>query len=89
MCVGRRQIFFKDGDYAAFERVLARALARVAGMQLFTYGLMPNHWHLVLRPADDDELSEFMRWLTITHAQRWWAISARPTPATPPMSLAV
>jgi len=34
--VGRRQIFFKDGDYAAFERVLARAMERAAGMELLT-----------------------------------------------------
>jgi putative transposase len=71
--VGRRQIFFKEGDYAAFERVLAEALIRTPGMELFTYCLMPNHWHLVLRPAGDDEVSEFMRWLTLTHAQRWHA----------------
>jgi putative transposase len=71
--VGRRQIFFKEGDYAAFERILAEATARANGIELFTYCLMPNHWHLVLRPAADDQLSEFMRWLTITHAQRWHA----------------
>jgi putative transposase len=34
---------------------------------------MPNHWHLVLRPAADGELSHLMRWLTVAHAQRWHA----------------
>jgi len=34
---------------------------------------MPNHWHLVLWPRRDGELSEFMRWLTVTHTQRWHA----------------
>jgi putative transposase len=34
---------------------------------------MPNHWHLVLWPQKDGELSEFMRWLTVTHTQRWHA----------------
>src|SRR5690242_14001333 len=71
--VGRRQIFFKDQDYAAFDRVLAEALDRTPGLELFTYCLMPNHWHLVLRPAEDDQLSDFMRWLTVTHTQRWHA----------------
>jgi putative transposase len=42
-------------------------------VELFTYCLMPNPWHLVVRPAADGELSEFMRWLTVTHAQRWHA----------------
>jgi putative transposase len=34
---------------------------------------MPNHWHLVLWPRKKGELSEFMRWLTVTHTQRWHA----------------
>src|SRR4029078_1496257 len=35
--------------------------------------LMPSHWHLVLWPHEDGELSEFMRLLTVTHTQRWHA----------------
>ncbi len=34
---------------------------------------MPNHWHLVLWPRGDQDLSELMRWLTVTHSQRWHA----------------
>ncbi|HUG92188.1 MAG TPA: hypothetical protein VML55_15210, partial [Planctomycetaceae bacterium] len=34
---------------------------------------MPNHWHLVVWPAGDGDLSEYMRWLTVTHTQRWHA----------------
>jgi putative transposase len=34
---------------------------------------MPNHWHLLLWPRRDGELSEFMRLLTVTHTQRWHA----------------
>ena len=36
---------------------------------------MPNHWHfLVWPPAGEDRLvSEFFRWLTVTHTQRWHA----------------
>src|SRR5687767_6681849 len=68
----RRQIFFTDADYAAFERVLKQALERHRGaVELFDYIIMPNHWHLVLRPREDRELSEFMRWLTVTHTVRW------------------
>jgi len=40
-------------------------------MEHFTTCLMPSHWHRVPRAAGDDELAEFMRWLTITHALRW------------------
>jgi putative transposase len=34
---------------------------------------MSNHWHLVLWPEKDGQLSEFMRLLTVTHTQRWHA----------------
>ena len=69
---GRSPLFEKDGDYAAFERVLAEACQRVA-MRILAYCLMPNHWHLVLWPYRDGDLSRFMGWLTLTHTQRWHA----------------
>ena len=34
---------------------------------------MPNHWHMVLWPRCDGELSAFVRWLTHTHTMRWHA----------------
>ena len=34
---------------------------------------MPNHWHLVVWPVGDGDLSEYIRWLTVTHTQRWHA----------------
>ncbi|MEM6551077.1 MAG: hypothetical protein AAF750_02890 [Planctomycetota bacterium] len=42
-------------------------------MELLAHTLMPNHWHLLLWPLGDDDLSEFMRLLTVTHTQRWHA----------------
>ena len=69
---GRQGLFDDDGDYVAFERVLYEAQQRVA-MRLLAYCVMPNHWHLVLWPYRDGELSRFMSWLTLTHTQRWHA----------------
>ncbi len=70
--VGRAALFEKDGDYAAFEKALREALDWQP-TRLITYCLMPTHWHLVVWPRKDGELSEFMRWLTVTHTQRWHA----------------
>jgi putative transposase len=36
-------------------------------------GQTPNHWHLVVWPERDGDLSEFIRWRTLTHTQRWHA----------------
>jgi putative transposase len=67
----RATIFHKDEDYAAFERILSEALERCPDLELFAYCLMPNHWHLVLRPTKDGEMSRFAQWLTLTHTQRY------------------
>ena len=66
-------MFHKDADYEAFERILGEALEHVPGMRLLAYCLMPNHWHLVLWPRRDGELSDFGHWLALTHTQRWHA----------------
>lgn len=65
-------IFDDEGDYAAFETILEQAAERVR-MRVVAYCLMPNHWHLVLWPRRDGDLSRFMTWLTLTHTQRWHA----------------
>jgi putative transposase len=68
----RLTIFDSDDDFAAFERVLAQAVARY-DMRMLAYCLMPNHFHVLLWPREDGDLSQFMRWLTVTHTQRWHA----------------
>src|SRR3954464_10808715 len=49
----RLTIFEDDGDFAAFERILAEAVTRYA-MRLLAYCLMPNHFHLLVWPRGDD-----------------------------------
>jgi len=68
----RMQIFDGPGDYEAFENVLLQAVERTKS-RLLAYCVMPNHWHLVIWPRQDGELSRFVGWLTLTHTQRWHA----------------
>ena len=68
----RMTIFEKEGDYQAFEKVLAEAHERLA-VRIVDYCVMPNHWHMVLWPRKDGDLSAFLGWLTMTHTQRWHA----------------
>lgn len=65
----RMRIFRKPRDYQAFLVCLTQALARYR-VELLAWCLMPNHWHLVLRPRGEDQLQQFMRWLTVTHVRR-------------------
>jgi putative transposase len=66
---GRMQLFFKDGDYAAFLKLLAE-VKEVVPVRVLSYCLMSNHWHLVLWPRDDGDLSNFMLRLTTAHVRR-------------------
>ncbi len=68
--VGRMRLFVTDADYAAWERVILETLA-LSPMRICAYCWMPNHWHLVLWPEDDGQLSTFMQRATNRHTQRW------------------
>jgi putative transposase len=70
--VGRLALFDKPADYMAFKKILNEAHERT-GIRIVAYCLMPNHWHLLLWPRANGELSEVMRWITVTHTQRWHA----------------
>jgi putative transposase len=69
---GRGVLFESDADYMAMERVIERTHERLP-IRIVSFCLMPTHWHFVLWPQKDGELSEFMRLLTVTHTQRWHA----------------
>ncbi|WP_342190332.1 transposase [Stieleria varia] len=66
----RATIFHKDADYAAFEWILHEAL-QIHQIELYSFQLMPNHYHLVLRPLVDGEMSRFMAWVGGTHTMRY------------------
>ncbi|QDS92458.1 Transposase IS200 like protein [Roseimaritima multifibrata] len=66
----RLPIFKKELDYVAFEKILHEALA-IHQIELYCFQLMPNHYHLVLRPLVDGEMSRFMGWVGGTHTMRY------------------
>ncbi|MFQ5492294.1 MAG: transposase [Phycisphaerae bacterium] len=68
----RGTIFHKHGDFEAFERILAEGLERYA-VDLLAYQVLPNHWHMVLRPTRDGLVSQLLRWVTGTHTMRYHA----------------
>jgi REP-associated tyrosine transposase len=68
--VRRARLFDHGNDYAAFLMVFREAQTRIP-LRILAYCIMPNHFHLVVWPAADNELSGFMQWLTSTHSKRW------------------
>jgi putative transposase len=77
--VRRLQLFDHSSDYRAFLGLVCEAQERIP-IRCLAYCLMPNHFHLVLWPSADNELRDFMAWLTTTHSKRWHA--ARGTTGT-------
>src|SRR5947207_12985006 len=71
---GRLRLFRKQADFEAFEEVLLEAQQRVP-LRILAYVVMSNHWHFVVWPArgNDAQVTDFFRWLTHTHTQRWHA----------------
>lgn len=51
----RDPVFFEDGDYQFYKRLLAEAAER-SGTAVWAYCLMPNHVHLILVPKTADGL---------------------------------
>jgi putative transposase len=52
----RLPIFESPADFDAFERVLEEAVDRYR-TRLLAYAILLNHWHLVVWPRKDGELS--------------------------------
>lgn len=67
---GRMRVFHKEADYAAFLTLIGEAVERLP-LRVLSYCLIPNHFHLVLLPRDDGDLSRWMQWLLTAHVRRY------------------
>jgi putative transposase len=66
----RSEVFHKAGDFSAFLEVIGESSVRLP-MAMLAYCLMPNHFHMVVRPQGDGDLSLWMQWLMTTHVSRY------------------
>jgi putative transposase len=67
---GRFRMLKTRKDFLALEQIILQAQQRVP-MRVLAYCLMGNHWHFVVWPGTDGEVSAFFKWMTHTHAVRW------------------
>ena len=66
----RDRLFDDPQQYDAFENLLLAA-QRDVQIPIYAYCLMPNHWHLVVAPQRDGDLSKYLHIVEMTHAQAW------------------
>jgi putative transposase len=69
---GRLRLFKTEADFAAFEKALLETHAKFP-IPILAWCIMQNHWHFVVQPTQDDELSKFFGRLGLLHAMRWQA----------------
>jgi len=64
------EIFHSAADYAHFIKLLSVAQERIS-MEVFAACLMPNHFHIVLRPARGEDLGAWIQWLMTSHVRHY------------------
>ena len=67
---GKATVFHKTRDYDAFVELIAASCDRLP-LRVLGLCLMPNHFHLVLWPHGDGDLSRWMQWLLTAHVRRY------------------
>ncbi|MBU1050255.1 transposase [Candidatus Bipolaricaulota bacterium] len=65
----KQVVFTRANDYDSFLELLCQAKERHP-LDLFAYCVMPNHFHLIVRPVHGPDLSRFMQWLLTSHVRR-------------------
>ncbi len=63
-------MYHNKADYNSFVRLMLKACERTP-MRVLAFCLMPNHFHLVVWPYEDGDLSHWMQWLLTSHVRRY------------------
>ncbi len=71
---GRLQIFNTKEDYQLFEKLLLDT-KELMDMRILAYVIMPNHFHRILFPRSDGDLTTFMQRLTNSHTRKVHSIT--------------
>ena len=63
-------LFETAACYRRFLHLVAES-ADAFSMRILAYCAMPNHWHMLLWPREDEEMRRFVQRLTIRHSHHW------------------
>ena len=62
---------WEKGEKGDSHQIWVAETLRIRRMRICGYCVMPNHWHMVLWPEHDGDLSAFLQHLTNLHVKRW------------------
>ncbi len=66
----KADVFHHAKDYQDFLQLIQESLEE-RPMRVLAYCLMPNHFHLLVWPRRDGDLSQWMQWIMTTHVRRY------------------
>ena len=64
-------MFRKDGRFRGVRARHGRGAPAATQSAILSYCVLSNHWHFVVWPEHDGQLTDFFRRLAHTHAMRW------------------
>ena len=67
-----KTLFRSSEDFQAFVELLIEGTSQ-ASVEVFGFCLMPNYWHMILRPHGKTDLPKYMSWVANTHVKRYRA----------------
>jgi putative transposase len=66
----RAEVFHESADYRAFIALMVKAQEHEE-LPILAACLMPNHFHIVVRPARAESISRWVHWLCTTHVRHY------------------
>lgn len=64
-----KTLFRSSEDFQAYLELLIEGTS-MASVEVFGFCLMPNYWHIILKPRGKSDLSKYMSWVANTHVKR-------------------
>lgn len=58
----RAEVFHNEKDYEKFIELMSEA-KKMTNVKLYSFVLMPNHFHFIIEPNEAEDLSKYMQWL--------------------------
>ena len=64
----RAKVFHNEEDYEKFIELMSEA-KKTINVKLYSFVLMPNHFHLIIEPNEAKDLSKYMQWLLTSYVR--------------------
>lgn len=64
----RTEVFHNTQDYEKFIELMHEA-KKMTNIKLYSFVLMPNHFHFIVEPNEAEDLSKYMQWLLTSYVR--------------------